>query len=124
MNPIQLLLSRRQIELTRISSDINGNPRRVVHFLQLNTPSELDNRDLSLEAKYHAAVKRANRIGGRRYHNKQYGGGIVFQSYSDSELLNDIQAIVYADEIKQRKQRGEPYAWGPVDKDHVQEVPA
>jgi len=91
------------IEVTRISSDVNGNPRRVVHFLALNTPSELTNRDLSLTAKYHAAVKRANRIGGRRYHNKQYGGGIVFQSYNDSELLNSIQEIVYADEIKQRK---------------------
>lgn len=95
------------IEVTRISSDVNGNPRRVVHFLALNTPSELANSDLSLTAKYHAAVKRANRIGGRRYHNKQYGGGIVFQSYNDNELVDHIRAIVAKDENKQRRVTGE-----------------
>ena len=57
------------IDFTRINNDINGNPRYVCHFLNI-----ADN--------YNTAIKLANKIGGRKYHNKTYGGGIVFQSYN------------------------------------------
>jgi hypothetical protein len=68
------------MELTRINNDINGNPRYVVHFL------EIDN-------DYQTAVKKANKIGGRKYHTKSYGGGIVFQSYNTTDLIKDIKEI-------------------------------
>ena len=42
---------------------------------------------------YSIAVKKANKIGGRKYHNKSYGGGIVFQSYNTDDLSNKIQQI-------------------------------
>jgi hypothetical protein len=34
------------------------------------------------------------KIGGKRFHNKQYGGGIVFQSYSLPGTIADIERII------------------------------
>lgn len=91
------------INFTRITNDVNGNPRYVVHFLALNTPQE-DTPEfwdkhgiMTISVKYALAVKRANRIGGRKYHTKSYGGGIVFQSYNLKELENAIKRVVAED---------------------------
>lgn len=71
--------------------DVNGNPRYVVHFLALNTRAELDaNPWIDVSEKYSIALSRAHSLGGRKYHNKRYGGGIVFQSYSIDELARYI----------------------------------
>jgi hypothetical protein len=99
-----------KIEFTRINNDINGNPRYVCHYLNLIVPGDYpklhgatdeeqkayDDVMSRTEYLYAKAVKRANKIGGRKYHNKQYGGGIVFQSYNITatemqinELLNE-----------------------------------
>lgn len=68
-------------DFTRINNDVNGNPRYVFHFLQLaNT--------------YEQALKLAKKLGGRKFHNKQYGGGIVIQSYSleaEIKIINEIK---------------------------------
>lgn len=69
------------MEFTRVNNDTNGNPRYVVHFLNL-----LKND----ENGYETALAKARKIGGRKFHNKQYGGGIVFQSYSLPELEKNI----------------------------------
>lgn len=61
----------------RVNNDVNGNPRYVFHFLEL-----ADN--------YSEALKIAKKIGGKKFHNKQFGGGIVIQSYN---LRNDIEDI-------------------------------
>jgi hypothetical protein len=66
--------------LTRIDNDINGNPRYVVHYL-------------NIASNYDDAVRLANKIGGRKYHNKKYGGGIVFQCYNTADLIESIKAI-------------------------------
>lgn len=68
------------IEFTRVNNDVNGNPRYVCHYLNI-----ADN--------YEAAVKLANTIGGRKYHTKSYGGGIVFQSYNIQDLENQINEL-------------------------------
>ena len=68
------------IEFTRINNDVNGNPRYVCHFL-------------ALASTYVDAVKLANSIGGRKYHTKKYGGGVVFQSYSLPDLVNHINRV-------------------------------
>ena len=65
------------MEFTKIKNDINGNPRYVVHFLNI-----ADN--------YQNAIHLANKIGGRKYHTKSYGGGIVFQSYNIKETEKKI----------------------------------
>jgi hypothetical protein len=67
-------------DLKRVNSDINGNPRYVIHFL-------------AIAENYARAVKLANTIGGRKYTAKWYGGGIVFQSYSTDELAQSIAKI-------------------------------
>jgi hypothetical protein len=82
-----------QITFTRIKHDANGNPRYVCHFLNLNSSEELSKTGaewIPVSDKYALALKRANKIGGRKFHNRQYGGGIVFQSYSLDELTRHI----------------------------------
>lgn len=72
------------IYFTRIDKDTNGNPRYVCHFLNFITDKD------SRPADYNTALARAKKIGGRKFHNKQYGGGIVFQSYNTDDLQKDI----------------------------------
>jgi hypothetical protein len=91
-----------QTDFERVSNDVNGNPRYVCHFLKLVTRAEMDSfhveRGLrAISDAYTFAVKRANKIGGRKYHNKSYGGGIVFQSYALDELSASIESVVAAD---------------------------
>lgn len=86
---------------TRINNDTNGNPRYVLHFLNLNTRAELDAVPwIDVSAKYAIAVKRANRIGGKKFHTKQYGGGIVFQSYSLEDTERSILDLLAKDQAK------------------------
>lgn len=63
---------------TKIKHDANGNPRHVTSWLGFGF------------ANYAAALAAAKTIGGKKYHNRQFGGGIVFQAY-DCEL-NGISA--------------------------------
>ena len=70
------------IEFTQINHDINGNPRYVCHFLNFIKDDE--------KASYEVAIKRANKLGGRKFHNKQYGGGLVFQCYNIDDLEKRI----------------------------------
>ena len=70
------------IEFTRVNNDINGNPRFVCHFLNLIN----DNDTGSISEKYSLALKRSRQLGGRKFHNKQYGGGIVFQMYEGQQI--------------------------------------
>ena len=84
--------------LTRLNNDGNGNPRYAIHFLKLNTRAEKnrtgDYENLSTTDLYDIAVKRANKLGGRRYHNKQYGSGIVFSTYNTTVLLDQIENLI------------------------------
>ena len=93
------LLKRTKHDWTRIKSDGNGNPRYVVHFLalvpDLDTPEIWDEHGIgTISWKYRQAVKRANKIGGRKFHNKSYGGGIVFQSYELRETEKAIKSVI------------------------------
>jgi len=68
------------INFTRINNDTYGNPRYVVHYLQLADT-------------YERALFLGRKLGGRKFHNKQYGGGIAFQSYSTKDLEKKINEI-------------------------------
>ena len=79
------------MNITKVKNDINGNPRRVFHFTELITDQDrncvcVDLPSYRTTALYDLALKRSRAIGGRKYHNKQYGGGIVIQAYSDDEV--------------------------------------
>ena len=65
---------------TRINNDTNGNPRYVVHYLQMADT-------------YERALYLSRQLGGRKFHNKQYGGGIAFQSYNTDKLAESIAQI-------------------------------
>jgi hypothetical protein len=81
-------------EFTRVKNDVNGNPRYVCHFLSLDIHGPDKGIGFGLSERYAMACKLANRAGGRKFHNKQYGGGIVFQSYSLGELCNFLNNIM------------------------------
>ena len=82
-----------KIDWTRIKNDVNGNPRYVCHFLNFNIDSDRNPFDIS--GLYDLALKRAKKLGGKKFHNKQYGGGIVFQCYSLPELEKSIEELIH-----------------------------
>ncbi|HEY8936606.1 MAG TPA: hypothetical protein VIM65_15365 [Cyclobacteriaceae bacterium] len=90
-------------DFTRINNDVNSNPRYVCHYSDIITDNE---REISykksdllkgisvVDIQYDFALSRAKKIGGRKFHNKQYGGGIVFQSYNLQDTCNDINELI------------------------------
>jgi hypothetical protein len=87
-------------DFTRVTSDVYGNPRYACHFLKLLTDEEKQ-RDwtstsdiFGIDSQYKFAVKRSNLLGGRKYHNKKFGGGIVFQSYNIQDTCNAINNLL------------------------------
>ena len=79
-----------KIDWTTTTNNAFGHPRYVCHFLNLNSESE-HNSNMSISDKYAYALARAKRIGGKKYHNKSYGGGIVFATFSLEELERRIE---------------------------------
>jgi hypothetical protein len=71
-------MSITQDSFTRIKNDVNGNPRYVIHFL-------------SIADTYTDALIKARKLGGRKFHNKQYGGGIVFSTYNLNNLIIELK---------------------------------
>ena len=71
-------INGRAIPIYRINNDIDGNPRYVIHFIDIaNT--------------YKEALGISRGIGGKVYRAKWFGGGIVFKSYN---LRDDLSMIV------------------------------
>lgn len=98
--------TKNQIEFTRVNNDVNGNPRYVCHFMELINANErgycyegetFDTTKpilkLGVSEQYAIAIKKAKKIGGRKFHNKQFGGGIVFQSYNIADTAKAITEL-------------------------------
>jgi hypothetical protein len=82
---------------TRVNNDINGNPRYVLHFLHFVRDDEIPRTAPDfVTKKYDLALKRAkgHPFYGRKFHNKQYGGGIVFCTYNLNGLIKDINELM------------------------------
>jgi len=82
------------VEFTRVNNDVNGNPRFVCHFLAFI--NDEDRKQLQgFDLGYNLALKKSRQLGGKKFHNKQYGGGIVFQMYDGEqlEMSNKIREI-------------------------------
>ena len=76
----QVTVNGRDVSVFRINNDVYGNPRYVVSWLSVPGAESYDE-----------AVKIArDRIGGKKYRGKDFGGGIVFQSYNADD---DIQRL-------------------------------
>ena len=77
-----------RVTVFRIKNDVNGNPRYVVHFLDLNIKlSDYDN---------------INKLYGfNKYRAKWFGGGVVFQSYNIADTLEYAYTQVKTNKISQ-----------------------
>lgn len=77
--------------MKRINNDLNGNPRFVVHFYDLLKEGE--GEGLNILEKFDLVVKKARKVGGKIYKGKDFGGGIVFQSYDIKTTINKVKSI-------------------------------
>jgi hypothetical protein len=75
----------------RVNNDSNGNPRYVVHFLECEPDSW---KDEPFDKRYQRVIKLMNKINGRKFNNKQYGGGIVFSTYNLDSLEKQIKELM------------------------------
>jgi hypothetical protein len=73
-----LEINGKSVDIVRIDNCINGNPRFVIHFLNI-----ADN--------YMDAINIARQIGGKRYRAKWFSGGIVFSSYN---VIEDLKRVI------------------------------
>lgn len=83
------------ITFVRVNNDINGNPRYVCHFSDLLNKNEYTSalNKISIDEAYNLALEKAKKIGGKRYRGNDFGGGIVFQSYSLIDLNKQIENL-------------------------------
>jgi hypothetical protein len=83
---------------TRVNNDVNGNPRYVIHFLDLLSELEYEKtagKGLnSISNQYDIVIKKAKKIGGKKFNTKAYGGGIVFQSYNLPDLVKKCNELL------------------------------
>lgn len=77
-----------QESFERINSDLYGNPRYVIHYLECMPECY---NDMDISERYAATCKLMNKIGGRKHHTRSYGGGIAFQSYNLNNTIAYIQ---------------------------------
>lgn len=71
--------------LTRVNNDHYGNPRYVIHYLNL-----LSDDEIASGAGYTEALTKAKGGGkftGKAYRGRDFGGGIVFTTYNTSGLI-------------------------------------
>jgi hypothetical protein len=80
-------------DFERINNDTNGNPRYVLHFLNLEIEKDYTK---SLTERYNEALFLAKKAGGKKFHNKQYGGGVAFTSYNLRDLAEKLNNLIGA----------------------------
>lgn len=80
----------------RTTNDVNGNPRYVFHFLDFISDNDSAtapqgmNRILYLK---NLALEKARSLGGKAYRGKDFGGGIVVQSYNVQGTIKQIENL-------------------------------
>lgn len=71
--------------------DVYGNPRFIIHFLDLvHEDHPGDHVD-----KMESARRMANKHGGRKYCGRVFGGGFVFQVYGLDLLIDELYNDIY-----------------------------
>lgn len=76
--------THRDVEIYRAKQDVNGNPRWIVWFLAFDNlePARVEGEPLHVHfGRWRINVARALMGGARTYRGKDFGGGVVFQSY-------------------------------------------
>lgn len=75
----------------RIENDINGNPRYILHVLDV-----INLEDLTLSENYDTAEMILKKIGVKKYRKKGYEYNFVFQSYNIGSTKKEIESYVNA----------------------------
>ena len=83
--------------------DTSGNQRYVVHFLRLKGLLPNEGKGMDILQMYSAVLKEANKLGGRKFHNQEYGGGVVFQSYDVYDTAKSINKAIRRKKAKSRQ---------------------
>ena len=85
MQQIEVTLkSGKQLSVHQVTNDIYGNPRYVIHYLDIADT-------------YGEALKIIRQIGGKMYTAKWYGGGLVFSTYNLEHKLEEL--MTYAKKL-------------------------
>lgn len=79
------------VTLLRVNNAPDGSPRYVTHFLNVINGEEKNM--LSVFKLYEYALKKAKKIGGKKYHNKSYGGGIAFTGNNPDDIKRKIKQL-------------------------------
>lgn len=66
------------INFHNVNNDTYGNPRYVVHFMHFINM----NYSVPFEVRFEQALINAKKVGGSKYRGKDFGGGVVLQSYN------------------------------------------
>ena len=89
-----------EYDVKRVDNDTNGNPRYVIHFLAFVNDADSDSARITaqktrafnhLPGLFNTALYKSRSIGGKKYRGKDFGGGIVIQSY---DIDGDLARIV------------------------------
>lgn len=86
------------MDFKQVKNTVNGVPRYVIHFLEFlsNEESEVKYRlfdSPTFEDRYRIAVNNSRQFGGKIYRGKDFGGGIVLESYNISATIKEIKAM-------------------------------
>jgi len=100
------LFNGEQIEVTTINNDLNGNPRHVIGYrIVARLVEELRNDGDNVG--YEETLYLLKKSGFGKFHNRQFGGGLKFQSYNiDKDLtflagfVRDVVAKIAAKQVK------------------------
>lgn len=66
------------VEFFSVDNDVNGNPRYVVDFAHFID----SDYKMKVSDQFNKALKVSRKVGGSKYRGKDFGGGIVLQSYN------------------------------------------
>jgi len=78
------LKNSKQVSLHRVNNDAYGNPRYVIHYLEIADT-------------YSEALALIRKIGGKMYTATWYGGGLVFSTYNLEHTLDEL--MTYASKL-------------------------
>lgn len=93
---MKISINNELIDALDVGYDTNGNRRHVVHFLPIyNAIANRTGMSYSAlsERPYAVALDAMRAIGGKKYHNRKYGGGISF-TLDRSQLQDDINQAI------------------------------
>ena len=73
--------TKQGIAVYKHTSDVNGNPRYIVSWLELGLPD-------------YVATAKTRRAGLRKFTGQAFGGGFIFSSYNIDESMKRILEIL------------------------------